>query len=155
MIQFSKILVPTDFSVHSDNALRFGCALAERFGAELHVLHVFEDPIERAKEDGFTSVINDELQRAQETFKDGTNKKLEKLPGLEWQKKINTVREMRAGYPYVEIIQYAKQSFIDLIVMGTHGRTGIPHLLLGSVAEKVVRNAPCSVLTVRDPQHES
>ncbi len=110
--------------------------------------------IERAKEDGFTIVIAEELQTAQDAFKEGLRRKLEALPDAAWAEKISTVREMRTGHPFVEIIRYAKENSIDLIVMGTHGRTGIPHLLLGSVAEKVVRKAPCSVLTVRDPQHE-
>ena len=154
MIQLNKILVPTDFSEYSNNALSFGCALADRFGAQLHLLHVFEDLIERAKEDGFTIVIAEELQKAQDAFKEGLRRKLEALPDAAWGEKIRTVREMRTGHPFVEIIRYAKENSIDLIVMGTHGRTGIPHLLLGSVAEKVVRKAPCAVLTVRDPQHE-
>ncbi len=154
MIHLSKILVPTDFSEYSNNGLSFGCALADRFGAELHLLHVFQDLTERATEDGFTFVIAEELQKAQDSFQEGLRRKLEALPDADWDEKINTVREMRTGTPFVEIIRYAKENSIDLIVMGTHGRTGIPHLLLGSVAEKVVRKAPCSVLTVRDPQHD-
>ena len=154
VIQLSKILVPTDFSVYSNNALSCGCELADRFGAELHLLHVFQDLIERAKEDGFTALIDEELQNAQATFRNGIHRKLEELPEPAGTEKTKTVRELRTGHPFVEIIRYAKENCIDLIVMGTHGRTGIPHALLGSVAEKVVRQAPCSVLTVRDAQYE-
>jgi nucleotide-binding universal stress UspA family protein len=67
---------------------------------------------------------------------------------------LHVLKEIREGSPFYEIIRYAKERDIDLIVMGTHGRSGLVHVLLGSVTEKVVRKAPCPVLTVRHPEHE-
>jgi nucleotide-binding universal stress UspA family protein len=74
------------------------------------------------------------------------------VPGAEQVRQV--VREVQSGPPFVEIVRYAKEHDVDLIVMGTHGRTGIAHALIGSVAEKVVRKAPCPVLTVRPEGHQ-
>ena len=76
------------------------------------------------------------------------------LPGPDWAGKCNVTREVLMGHPFVEIIRYAREQDVDCIVLGTHGRSGLSHLLLGSVAERVVRKAPCPVLTVRHPEHE-
>jgi nucleotide-binding universal stress UspA family protein len=152
MIDLHRILAPTDFSKHSDNALRYAAAFAEKFGAEIILLHVVQDlswfvpeavlvagampatPIEQ-----FVAAARTALQRVV----DGLN-----LPGV-------AVRpEVVEGVPFDAIVRFAKDKEVDLIVMGTHGHTGLAHLLLGSVAEKVVRKAPCPVLTVRHPEHE-
>jgi nucleotide-binding universal stress UspA family protein len=79
---------------------------------------------------------------------------LDQQPGSPWDEKHTVVRELRKGSPFLEIVRYAKDKNIDLIVLGTHGRSGLSHVLLGSVAERVVRKAPCPVLTVRHPEHE-
>ena len=81
-------------------------------------------------------------------------KQLEEMPNLPGTEDLKVVREVRVGPAFLEILRYAKKSDIDLIVIGTHGRTGIKHMLLGSVAEKVVRKAPCPVLTVAHPERE-
>jgi universal stress protein A len=152
MIDLHRILVPTDFSKHSQNALRYGAAFAEKFAAEVHLLHVVQD-LALFIPDNVTGVplvtppVDQLLDAARQTLE----RRLQEAalpPG------IKVRLEAREGSPFYEIIQYAKEIDVDLIVMGTHGHTGLVHVLLGSVAEKVVRKAPCPVLTVRDPEHE-
>jgi universal stress protein A len=151
MIDLHRILIPTDFSKHSHNALAYAVAFAEKFGAELHLLHVVQDlamflpdgvtagPPLLPPVDQLTAAVRVALDRAIE------ENHLQHLP-------VQT--HVREGTPFYEIIRFAKEKDIDLIVMGTHGRSGLVHVLLGSVTEKVVRKAPCPVLTVRHPEHE-
>jgi len=147
MITLRKILVPVDFSKHSAHAMQYGEEFAARFRAELHLLHSFETmPIMSGDGAYFPPDVAAEEEAAATRT----------LEGL----KVNTVdeaqvvRKLKHGHPFVEIVRYAKDNEIDLIVMGTHGRGAIAHMLLGSVAEKVVRKAPCPVLTVREGEHE-
>jgi nucleotide-binding universal stress UspA family protein len=72
----------------------------------------------------------------------------------QWSAGKSIIRVIRQGPPFLEIVRYAKETAIDLIVIGTHGRTGLAHVFMGSVAEKVVRKSPCPVLSVRHPEHE-
>jgi nucleotide-binding universal stress UspA family protein len=138
-----KILVPIDFSKPSDAALLYGRNLAKAFGAQLHVLHVMENPFLRAT---FKSTAAVELGMA--------NRVAERI-SPEDRTALHAVSAVRiSDDPYDEIIRYVEDEQIDLIVMGTHGRGGVTHLLMGSVTEKVVRTAPCPVLTVRQPEHE-
>ena len=151
MIDLHRILVPTDFSKFSQAALGYAVAFAEKFGSELHLLHVVQNlavmipdsvnvmpPVGPSIEQ-LTSAVQTALDRIiQEN----------KLEALKEQKAV------REGTPFYEIIQYAKEKDVDLIVMGTHGHSGLVHMLLGSVTEKVVRKSPCPVLTVRHPEHE-
>lgn len=151
MIDLKRILVPTDFSKYSHTALGYAAALAEKFGAELYLLHVVQNvgllipdmvnvvpPIMPSNEQ-MTAAVRDALDRV---IKEN---KLEQF---------KTKPEVRLGTPFYEIIQFAKETNIDLIVIGTHGHSGLAHVLMGSVTEKVVRKAPCPVLTVRHPEHE-
>lgn len=151
MINLRRILVPIDFSPHSEQALKYGMALAERFGAELYLVHVFQDltiyqtevvsgaPPIMPPVDQLTASMRAELQRLVD------DKQLQRF---------NTHAEVVEGAPVEEIVDYAKEKDIDLIVLGTHGRGWLAHVLMGSVAEKVVRKAPCPVLTVRLAAHE-
>ena len=143
MIVLKNILVPTDFGAAAESALRYGRTLARKFGADLHVLHVldavflqarFADPatIEAAARKELTDRV-----AADEQWCDHTHAVIKKFES-----------------PSDAIVRYAKAAAIDLIVMGTHGRNGAEHLLMGSVAERVVRTAPCPVLTVRHPERE-
>lgn len=120
-----EILVATDFSPQSNRAFEAALALAQHFGARLHVLHVVPDASEQkmalAKLKAFTGEL---------------------LEGTE------IARAVSVGQTAAEIVEYAGRERIDLIVMGTHGRTGLAHALMGSVAEAVVRTAPCQVLTI-------
>jgi nucleotide-binding universal stress UspA family protein len=150
MIELQRILVPTDFSEPSGVAVQYAKALADAFGASIHVLHVMEDPFINAPiSEGYVPPAHlfEEFERA------ARNRLDEVLTSAE-QAKYRAKRVIKSGTPFVEIVRYAKGAEIDLIVMGTHGRGTIAHMLMGNVAEKVVRKAPCPVLTVRHPQHE-
>jgi nucleotide-binding universal stress UspA family protein len=137
---FTRILVPTDFSSQADAALADARALAAQFGATLHVLHVFENVFLRA-------VVGDPR-----TLESAAQRHLEERLTPEDRQKGAVAALEISDEPAKEIVQYAREAGIDLIVMGTHGRTGLPHVLLGSVAEHVVRTAPCPVLTTRGVQ---
>jgi nucleotide-binding universal stress UspA family protein len=152
MIELHRILLPTDFSKFSDNALRYGVAFAEKFGADIYLLHVVQDlalfipeavmmagPVTAAPVEQFVTAARAALDHVVRGLH---------LPG------ITVWPEVAEGVPFDEIVRFARDRDIDLIVMGTHGHTGLAHLLMGSVAEKVVRKAPCPVLTVRHPEHE-
>jgi nucleotide-binding universal stress UspA family protein len=148
MIKLKTILVPTDFSECSEAAVKYGYALAEAFGATLHLLNVVQHPYSMPwAADGFTP-IGDLLADWEAQAK---RRLVESVPATAAAK---TVVKTQVGSPHPEIVRYAAQFGIDLIVLGTHGRGPISHMLLGSVAERVVRTAPCPVLTVRHPQHE-
>lgn len=147
MITLKRILVPTDFSEHSDSAMRYGAELAAKFGAELHLLHAIETaPMMYGEGAWFPPENEAELEAA-------AVKQLDDLH-IEAAESLTVTRKSVHGHPFVETVRYARDNDIDLIVMGTHGRGPVAHMLLGSVAEKVVRKAPCPVLTVRDGEHE-
>lgn len=150
MIRLKKIMVPTDFSEPSESALKYARAFAEQFGATLHLLHVIEDPFLYAPtSEGF--VVPPHLHEEMETAaRDRLNNALSPAEAEKFQAQL----VLKHGSPFVEAVRYAREQDIDLIVMGTHGRGPIAHMLMGSVAEKVVRKAPCPVLTVRHPEHE-
>jgi nucleotide-binding universal stress UspA family protein len=149
MIELKTILVPTDFSECSEAAVKYGAALAQTFGATLHLLNVVQDPYSLPwSADGFAAPVGDMLADWEAQAK---GRLAESVPGTA---AANAVVTTRIGSPYTEIVRYAAQNRIDLIVLGTHGRGPLGHILLGSVAERVVRTAPCPVLTVRHPQRE-
>ena len=149
MIKLQNILVPTDFSECSDAALRYGLELARAFNATLHVVHVVQDPYTQPwAAEAFPAAIGDLLTDWQ---KQSETRLLDSIPVADRRRvKVSCA----IASPYGEILRYAVHDKIDLIVMGTHGRGPLAHMLLGSVAEKVVRRAPCPVLTVRHPQHD-
>ena len=143
---FKRILVPTDFSPPSDAALEYARDVASRFGASLHLLHIVEDPYRAAFA---AEVYVPEVEGLRdELIADSIARLSDRL-------RSSDLRELRAtpaaviGTPAWSIIEYATAHEMDLIIMGTHGRGGMSHLLMGSVAERVVRTAPCPVLTVR------
>ena len=150
MIALKHILVPTDFSEASYSAVKYGRALAESFESSLHVLHVIEDPVLYAPtSEGYVPYV-DLQEEMEKSAREWLSKVLTDADRERFHARLVTKR----GSAFVEIVRYAKTEDIDLIVMGTHGRGPIAHMLLGSVAEKVVRKAPCPVLTVRHPEHE-
>ncbi len=150
MITLKRILLPTDFSDYSSEATRYACELVDRFKAELHLFHVLETHITPTPAFGGGLALGTYIKESRAA----AEKHLAKLLSPEWEKDQCVVRSTADGAPFVEIIRYAKEQEIDLIVIGTHGRTGLAHMMLGSVAEKVVRKAPCPVLTVRPDQHQ-
>lgn len=146
MIELNRILVPVDFSPFSERALNYGCRLAEQYGSEIHLLYVKDSLSCVFPEVGMPTYGTGEFLAHQgEIARDH----LSELPRKPWQDGLRVVRQIRDGTPYAEIINYASEESIDLIVIGTHGRTGLDHVLLGSVAAHVVREAPCPVMTVR------
>lgn len=150
MIQLRRILVPTDFSSFSQCALDYACALEERFGSELHLLHVVSDYVPMAPEGGL--MLPDSEGYRQELVA-AAAQELANLPAPGTHSTSCVVRKVCVGTPFVEIIRYAREHEADLIVIGSHGRSGLAHVLMGSVAERVVRNAGCPVLVVRPGQH--
>jgi nucleotide-binding universal stress UspA family protein len=152
MIAIKKILVATDFGPASDTALNYGRALALQFDASLHVLHVTENVYLMATADyGFSSLpveLQGDMERA-------AQRRTEALLNEEDRTLLNaTAVTVTHNTPASAIVDYAKTNRVDLIVLGTHGRGALGHLFMGSVAERVVRTAPCPVLAVRNPEHE-
>jgi nucleotide-binding universal stress UspA family protein len=143
---FTRILVPTDFSGPSDAALRYARTVASRFGATLHLLHVVDDPYRLAYA---TEIYVPELSGLREDLLADAAARLKTLLEPSDITQLGATVEALIGTPSSTIVEYANTHKIDLIVMGTHGRGGMSHLLLGSVAERVVRTAACPVLTVR------
>ena len=151
MIDLKRILIPTDFSKHSQNALSYAAAFAEKFGAELYLLHVVQD-LALFIPDAIT--VTPPIVPPVEELTASVRAALDRVIQENQLQRLPVFAEVREGTPFYEIIQFAKEKDIDLIVMGTHGRGWLAHVLLGSVTEKVVRKAPCPVLTVRHPEHE-
>jgi universal stress protein A len=140
--RLEKILAPTDLSPPAEATVRYAHMLAEKFGAELHVLHVSADLEEAARLHGATGVLD---AGAGADAYDGWLAALLGEAGT-----VRRVEAVRIGTDVSGIIcHYASSLEMDLIVMATHGRTGLTHLLMGSIAEQVLRAAPCPLLTMR------
>ncbi len=153
MLLIRNVLVATDFSECSGAALTYGRALASRFGARLHVLHVIE-VVAAADVAGigvYASTAPDLYLQLEASAREQLHQLVSAADRELLQVRAATVT---GDTPARAIGEYALAEDIDLIVVGTHGRRGLSHLLLGSVAERVVRSAPCPVLTVRHPERE-
>lgn len=147
MISLKRILVPTDFSEHSRKAMLYGAELAKKFHSELHLLHAIEmTPLMYGEVACVAPETESEIEASAQT-------QLDRLL-TDADADLTIVRTVQHGHPFVETIRYAKENDVGLIILGTHGRGAIAHMFLGSVAERVVRKAPCPVLTVRDENHE-
>jgi universal stress protein A len=150
MIALQKIVVATDFSAPSDAALAYGRDFARTFGASLQLLHIVENVYANLAIDGFAP--DPELQTS---LQDAARTKLNALLGDDDRSELGATAVILVSNATAETISaYAKEAGADLIVMGTHGRGAVAHFVMGSVAERVVRTAPCPVLTVRRPEHE-
>ena len=151
MIAMKHVLVATDFGEAADAALTYGRALARAFGASLHVLHVVPDIFLSSYGSEFyipdNPATQDEVNAAARRQLDDRLIDNDAGPAPVGVLRVSTA-------PAPAIVEYAKEANVDLIVMGTHGRKAVAHLLMGSVAERVVRTAPCPVLTVHHPEHE-
>jgi nucleotide-binding universal stress UspA family protein len=151
MLAIHDILVPTDFSEAADAALIYGRELASRFGATLHLVHV----VGNLHLTPFADVYGDTVARLQADIEEGAAKQLhERLLDSDGSGPPTRRAVLPSTSPVAAIVDYAKERGIELIVMGTHGRGAMTQLLMGSVAERVVRSAPCPVLTVRKPERE-
>ena len=152
MIALKNILVATDFGEAADSALAYGRELAQRFDATLHVLHVAENIYVTAFGAETYASFAPDLQR---DIEESAHRRLHGAVLDSDGSGPDTIPAvMTSSSPAFAIIDYAKENGIDLIVMGTHGRGALAHMLMGSVAERVVRLASCPVLTVRHPEHE-
>ncbi|HLB06012.1 MAG TPA: universal stress protein [Thermodesulfobacteriota bacterium] len=150
MEKINKILFPTDFSENSNYAFDYALVLAKKFGARLYILHVIHELIDTT---GYY-IPNISLDQLQSDLVKGAEEMTgkfirEKMGDFKDYETINTT-----GLPHIEILNMAKEKEMDMIVMGTHGRTGIDRVLFGSTAEKVVKKASCPVLTVRHPEKQ-
>ena len=149
MTRITRILVPTDFSATADAALEYAFVLAERFGASIQLLHVLDDPFVA---DGMAAeAYISEAPALRTAMLHDAREKLRHRAAPRERRVSSIDTEVLFGHGARTIAEYAVERGVDLIVMGTHGRTGFAHLLLGSVAERLVRTAPCPVLTVRHP----
>jgi nucleotide-binding universal stress UspA family protein len=147
MSEIKRMLIPTDFSPTSDIAFNYAIDMAVRQGASVHLLHVIDDgSFATAYPDGFYV----ELPGLRTQLIEEATRRLEQMAALCVEAGRPTTIETTVGRPARVIADTAKERGTDLIVMGTHGRSGFAHLVLGSVAERVIRTAPCAVLTVRD-----
>ena len=151
-IGIKKILCPTDFSENSEHALQYALTLATLSQAELRLFHVVE-PITFPQSTQLFEPVLDEVELMM---------KMEAAFQTQLEDQVSALKDeypkitgkLVKGNTFLEIIRVARDDDVDMIVMGTHGRTGLAHVLIGSVAEKVVREAPCPVLTVKHPEHE-
>lgn len=147
MYNIAKILVPIDFSNYSKNALRFAVNFAKKFDSQIYLVYVVE-PV----------IYPSDFSMGQVTFpvadlemNEKASSELANLAKTEIGTDIQVETIIKTGKPFVEINETAREQDIDLIIIATHGHTGMEHLLFGSTAEKVVRKAPCPVLTIREP----
>ena len=148
MPQIRRILHPTDFSERSETAWTYAKSLATKYEAELLLIHVLQEPVAVLPESSIAvAAPAANLPELVEAAEDGLRRYEVELPAR------ITDRRVLHGPSAEEIVRFAKETAIDLMVIGTHGRTGLAHVLLGSVAEKIVRRAPCAVLTVRPHCH--
>jgi len=145
-IQVRVILVPVDFSEHADSVIEWAAHLAEEHGSRLLLLHAYHLPVEFQQVEGaylpadFWNSVKDESKKQLAVY------------GEQLRARGLDVEELtREGYPATVIEEAAEQLEADLIVIGSRGRSGLKHLLLGSIAERVVQKAPCPVLTVKSP----
>ena len=146
--KLKRILVPIDFSDCSKKALRYALPFAQQHQASLILLYVVPKSYSAGEYGGI------DYAQLEASMKEGSEQELAKLAMDEVSGKVSTEALVRVGSPTEEIIEVARSLPADLIVISTHGRTGLKHLLLGSVAEHVVQRAPCPVFVVREREHE-
>ena len=147
MKPFEKILTAIDFSESSDYAFEYALTLARQFQAELTVMHVINEPVDLR---GFY-VPHISFEQLEKEIEDGAEKMMVKFCQTKMGDFTGYSTQVVAGIPYEEVLRKAEEIGASLIVLGTHGRTGIDHLIFGSTAERVVRSATCPVLTIRMP----
>lgn len=150
MVNIKNILVPTDFSEYSKGTLPYAVDFAHKYGAKITLMHIFDEELLSpiffeaggvAQE--YYNRLQDRLEAAVDDFLDAID-----MEGVEFEAMLGN------GTPYVEIIKYARENGMDLIMVSTHGRTGLAHAFLGSTAEKIIRKAPCPVMVIRHPDFE-
>jgi nucleotide-binding universal stress UspA family protein len=154
MIALETILLPTDGSECSRKALTYALSFAQRFGARIVALHVVERRWEEQSQRASGELRPEVIRKAQERHAEEVRQILAEVGNVGAKVGVAVETKVMNGAPVEQIVRMAQGFPVDLIIMGTHGRTGISHVFLGSVAERVVRYAPCPVLTVRLKGHE-
>jgi nucleotide-binding universal stress UspA family protein len=147
MKTFEKILTAIDFSESSEHAFDYALTLARQFQSELTVMHVINEPVDLR---GFY-VPHISFEQLEKEIAEGAEKMMEKFCQTKLGDFTGYQTALVSGVPYEEIIRKSEETGASLIVLGTHGRTGLDHLIFGSTAERVVRGASCPVLTIRMP----
>lgn len=147
MKRFEKILLATDFSDYSEVACEYALGMAQCFGSSISVLHVINEPVDLR---GFY-VPHISFEELEQEIAAGAAKLLDEFCAKQLAGFADYTTQIASGIPYEEIVRVAVEQESSLIIIGTHGRTGLDHLLFGSTAERVVRNAPCPVMTIRLP----
>ena len=150
MIKLKKVLVPTDFSDSARQAFRYGISFAKEYGAEVVLLHVVENLTVGYASDLFPVPMAEVFQEISGYAKT----ELAKLAAEAKEKGVEATELVAQGKPSAEIVRYAAENAVDMIVLGTHGKGMLDQALFGSTTERVVRRAPCPVLTVRTAEHE-
>ncbi len=149
VFKLKKILVPLDFSDHSTKALKYAIKFAQQFGAHIDLLHVVEPAV---YPEGM--IIPPDMEDINTSLEKQAVKTLKKTASQTIPKGVAWSIAVRVGSPYSEIVELARKTETDLLIITTHGYTGLKHFVMGSTAERIVRHAPCPVLTVRDTEHE-
>ncbi|MEI7906172.1 MAG: universal stress protein [Bacteroidota bacterium] len=150
VIGLKKILVPIDFSDNSKKALRYAIPFAQQFNASLILVYIVEPTI-YPSDFGFGQVGFPDVEK--ELHQKAVAEMSELIDSVV-PASLKTQTLVGSGIPFVEITTYAKQEEVDMIIVATHGRTGVEHILFGSTAEKIIRKAPCPVLVVRSEEHD-
>jgi len=145
-----RILVPIDFSEHSKNALKYAVPFAKQFKAEIILVYVVEPAVYPAD----FSFGQFGFPNAEDEFREKGEEELAALVEKEIRKEVKARRQVRTGKAFVEILKTAQEEEVDLIIIATHGHSDVEHMLFGSTAEKVVRKAPCPVLSLRPDERE-
>jgi nucleotide-binding universal stress UspA family protein len=149
-ISLRKILVPIDFSEYSKKALQYAVPFARQFSAKIYLLYVVEPTVYPADfsfgQIGMPNVENELRVKGEQ--------ELQELITNEIKGAVPSEALVKVGLPFVEVVSFAKEQAIELIIVATHGHTGVEHVLFGSTAEKIVRKAPCPVLVVRAEERD-
>jgi nucleotide-binding universal stress UspA family protein len=151
-MEIQKILFATDFSENSRWALKYALSFAGKYGAKLYILHVIQQPSYPLGM--YAEISFDAMDKFNRNLSEVTEKEMKELCRKDLAGFNNFEALILSGTPFLEILRTAKEKEADLIVVGTHGRTGLDHVLFGSTAEKVVRRASCPVVSVRLPGKE-
>jgi len=147
MIKLKKILCPIDFSICSKYALNYAIDLSLKNDAKIYLIYVVETHLDEMRD-----ILKQSDLLPNNQYEEDIHAQLNDLIPENTKKNIQVETIVVKGIPYVEIIKAAKDLLADLIVMGTHGRTGLEHILIGSVAERVIQKAQCPVLSIRHPK---
>ncbi|MFT5089641.1 MAG: nucleotide-binding universal stress UspA family protein [Candidatus Latescibacterota bacterium] len=149
MIRLKKILIPTDLSEYARHVLPYAVEFARSYDAKIFLVHVVDahwaGPVASAE---FPGMVENQIEANKESAQTTMEQMRAELVDAEVETRV------LVGAPHVEVVRFARSEDIDLITLATHGRTGLAHALIGSVAEKVVQMAPCPVLTIKHPEHE-